>query len=555
MLTLPYMTFYLPAVALLLALGWRRTLDSGMPRTDAAALLAAVTLGAILGARTLMFDFQPAHPGEKTVLGALTGGFLTLALATRALRLDLARVSDLGILPVIWSAALGRVGCFVAGCCHGITTSLPWGVSYSPGTAAFRQQATVGHLDVSAAAALPVHPTQLYEVALNVALALWLSRRVTRRPGDRALLGIIGLMAIRFAVDPLRSSATPGAWLTMVQWSTLVVAGVAALALARRDRSVERRQDMRPAGGAWRAAIVLGAVTLTAVVAMPWLTPLERLVIVPVVLASGLTVVHSLEPRLVPAMPVAGVTAFAPLAFQEPGIPADTGGVVRYVAVGGSAMFGGYEVTTEDCEGNTLTRTEHGYAVGGISAEMREESAPGEGSGIRVALFAGSDNADRPERYGGSPPPSVPLEAVRYPVRGGSLLLERDFRWIGLGIGGVAGQWVPAYDMDYPSEASSNQALPIASLRVGRRTGLSGEFGINTHLPGPVPGPVGSAGLAFGDPTATKFLRFGLSDFGVYVSGSTVSRNGFEFAPFLVTNGKDFLQAGAAVKKRIYTRR
>jgi phosphatidylglycerol:prolipoprotein diacylglycerol transferase len=55
----------------------------------------------------------------------------------------------------------GRLGCFLNGCCYGSPSSLPWAVCYPA------DHDTHG---------VPVHPTQLYEAALNLALAVGLDR-------------------------------------------------------------------------------------------------------------------------------------------------------------------------------------------------------------------------------------------------------------------------------------------------------------------------------------------------------------------------------------------
>jgi phosphatidylglycerol:prolipoprotein diacylglycerol transferase len=52
---------------------------------------------------------------------------------------------------------LGRIGCFFAGCCYGAECHLPWAVTFtSP-----RSLARLG---------IPLHPTQLYEAALNLSI-------------------------------------------------------------------------------------------------------------------------------------------------------------------------------------------------------------------------------------------------------------------------------------------------------------------------------------------------------------------------------------------------
>jgi len=63
--------------------------------------------------------------------------------------------------------ALGRLGCFSAGCCYGSPTDLPWAVTFS-------------HPESLALKGVPLHPTQIYEALAelaNFAVIMFLRRR------------------------------------------------------------------------------------------------------------------------------------------------------------------------------------------------------------------------------------------------------------------------------------------------------------------------------------------------------------------------------------------
>jgi len=67
--------------------------------------------------------------------------------------------------------AIGRLGCFMAGCCYGKPTRLPWGVTFTNPIAAQLVGTPVG---------VPLHPTQLYEAAAeigNFIFLIWLGKR------------------------------------------------------------------------------------------------------------------------------------------------------------------------------------------------------------------------------------------------------------------------------------------------------------------------------------------------------------------------------------------
>jgi phosphatidylglycerol:prolipoprotein diacylglycerol transferase len=106
-----------------------------------------------------------------TFYGGLLGAILAILVYARVQNLPLLPVFDVaaGALPL--AHALGRLGCFAAGCCFGKPTTLPWGVTFTSETAA---QLAGTPLHVS------LHPTQLYEAAaefLNFLLLVWLGAR------------------------------------------------------------------------------------------------------------------------------------------------------------------------------------------------------------------------------------------------------------------------------------------------------------------------------------------------------------------------------------------
>jgi phosphatidylglycerol:prolipoprotein diacylglycerol transferase len=106
-----------------------------------------------------------------TFYGGVLGAVLAILAYTRARGLPLLPVFDIsaGALPL--AHAIGRLGCFAAGCCFGKPTSLPWGVTFTDRAAARLAGTPLG---------VPLHPTQLYEAGaefLNFLLLVWLGAR------------------------------------------------------------------------------------------------------------------------------------------------------------------------------------------------------------------------------------------------------------------------------------------------------------------------------------------------------------------------------------------
>ena len=67
--------------------------------------------------------------------------------------------------------AIGRVGCFAAGCCYGKPTSHFWGVTFTNPIANLNSYTPLG---------VPLEPTQLFEAAVELAnffILMWLFKR------------------------------------------------------------------------------------------------------------------------------------------------------------------------------------------------------------------------------------------------------------------------------------------------------------------------------------------------------------------------------------------
>ncbi|HLU66772.1 MAG TPA: prolipoprotein diacylglyceryl transferase [Kofleriaceae bacterium] len=107
--------------------------------------------------------------GGLTFYGALILAVPGALWYCRRRRLDFLQIADLAAPFLLVGQAIGRIGCFLDGCCYGAATGGPLGV-VMPGRG-------------------PVHPTQLYESAACLVLgaALWLAAR--RRAGARGARG------------------------------------------------------------------------------------------------------------------------------------------------------------------------------------------------------------------------------------------------------------------------------------------------------------------------------------------------------------------------------
>lgn len=106
-----------------------------------------------------------------TFYGGVIGAMIWIVVYSRRHRAPLLAVCDVSSISLSLGHAIGRLGCFVAGCCYGKPTSLPWGVTFTSPVAERIAGTPLG---------IPLHPTQLYESGaefLNFFLMWWLSTK------------------------------------------------------------------------------------------------------------------------------------------------------------------------------------------------------------------------------------------------------------------------------------------------------------------------------------------------------------------------------------------
>ncbi len=84
--------------------------------------------------------------GGLVVYGALIGATLGLLLFVRRNRLPLLAVCDLVAPSIVLGLAIGRLGCFLSGCCYGSVCDLPWAVTFPVTSAAYETQMSRGQM-------------------------------------------------------------------------------------------------------------------------------------------------------------------------------------------------------------------------------------------------------------------------------------------------------------------------------------------------------------------------------------------------------------------------
>jgi len=205
-------------VAALLAALWlagRLARREGLDGQKVQDLGIASIIAGLVGAKLLLviIDFDQYRASPRALLdvlqsgGVFYGGLLgALPVAWWYIRkhgLPLLPTLDVMAPAVALGQAIGRLGCFAAGCCFGAPSTLPWSVIFHNEDA---------HALVGVPLGVPLHPSPLYESLGTTILLLILLAVLKRRAfhGQVAALYLILYAILRFGLEFLRGDVARG---------------------------------------------------------------------------------------------------------------------------------------------------------------------------------------------------------------------------------------------------------------------------------------------------------------------------------------------------------
>jgi len=186
-------------------------------------IFLVIIVTSILGARfnyvVTHLDRYMANPiqivqvwtGGMVYLGGFLGAIFGAILYLRYRRFEFGVFADMFGPAVPLAQALGRMGCFLNGCCFGLVCEPPWGMVFPH----HRLQQ-------------PYLPTQIYEAIILVCLAIGLDRYYRRNtvPGQ-VMVGYLYLYSLeRFLIEFIRFESVEESYifgLTLAQSTCLVM--------------------------------------------------------------------------------------------------------------------------------------------------------------------------------------------------------------------------------------------------------------------------------------------------------------------------------------------
>ncbi len=231
--TIPGIDYQISSFGVMMALGFlaaywltlRELPTKGIDPELSSNLLLFVMIGGVLGAKVYFatdMTFREGHAWSSyffrrdgiTWYGGLLGGMAAGALACRLYGIEIRRLFEAGAVATAVGQSFGRIGCFLVGDDYGTKSDLPWAVAFPQGAPPVYDA---------------VHPTQLYEVAWLIPVALVLYTRRKKSPflfGEYMAANGFG----RIFIEGLRRNPEVALGLTEPQWIGigLVAAGFAS---------------------------------------------------------------------------------------------------------------------------------------------------------------------------------------------------------------------------------------------------------------------------------------------------------------------------------------
>ena len=238
-------SFFLPTYGVLVALGFlaglaitvRLARRSGLDAERVTNLAVYCALGGLLGAKLLMIafdwpDIQVFSWSTLQAAGVFQGGlilaFATAFLYIRHTGLPWRQTLDAFAPGIAIGHAIGRIGCFAAGCCWGTECDRPWAVTFRNPQAHDLTGVPLG---------VPLHPSQLYEMLSEGALFAFLYWRFGRAHTPGRIMGLYLVLSsvARFGIEFTRFHEQGLHYgLSITQWISIGLAAAGSVMLAQR---------------------------------------------------------------------------------------------------------------------------------------------------------------------------------------------------------------------------------------------------------------------------------------------------------------------------------
>jgi phosphatidylglycerol---prolipoprotein diacylglyceryl transferase len=200
---------------------WRARRE-GLDVEDVYDLSIWLLTGGLIGARAFflvqhretvhqVWDVFKVWQGGIVFYGCIAGGLIGSMIFWARRRFPFWPMADAVATALAVGIALGRLGCWLNGCCYGAVSEAPWAVTFPAGSPAWLHHVHDGLIPPTAARSLPVYPTQLMAafdgLVLLGLLTAYYPRR--RRDGEVMALLMVAYPILRFLNEGLRGDEGP----------------------------------------------------------------------------------------------------------------------------------------------------------------------------------------------------------------------------------------------------------------------------------------------------------------------------------------------------------
>jgi phosphatidylglycerol---prolipoprotein diacylglyceryl transferase len=263
-----------------------RAVKNGLEGSHIDNLTLLIAVSSLFGARFFSWWFEfpegislwqafTTTSGGMVFYGGMIFGVLAAVVYSACTCLSLGMLMDICAPGLALGLAIGRIGCFMAGCCWGDVcisdqqataihdpavvrqirtipflshSGMPIAVRFPENAGALEQHRELGLVPKDATQSLPVHPTQLYETVCALLLCAYLHFAFRRHKWDGEVIVkfVFGYGIIRFLLEFFRAD-NPAAFagLTLSQIISIVMV-VAACAAFRSHKSHIRIAKLKP---------------------------------------------------------------------------------------------------------------------------------------------------------------------------------------------------------------------------------------------------------------------------------------------------------------------
>jgi len=203
-------------------------------------LAVYVIIGSIIGARLLyvlgqwhlykdnLLEIFMLQHGGLVVLGGVIAAILVVFWFAKKKKISFLKLFDICTPATLLGLTIGRIGCFLNGCCFGVPTDCACGVNFPPRSLA-HSYFPHEHL----------WPTQLFSSAglLIAFLIIFVFYQRKKFDGQVFFIGLIFYSIYRFTVEFYRFSPMHWLGLTPSQWVVILLSIIGVWGLIRKSSS------------------------------------------------------------------------------------------------------------------------------------------------------------------------------------------------------------------------------------------------------------------------------------------------------------------------------